>query len=439
MTTIFRTFAIATVLILASGIAPDHTALAQPGHGGSSDRDERILQARHQQLTQAWQRAWDQTRQSQDPQVRALLEQARERLDKAQELITSLSSGTPDDTRLSAQATGHLDIAQTLIERSLGMSRRTGGVTGSSAARRPVEESLRGAELMLDRMRRQGAVPPQARQVEELISQARQAEAAGNHDLAAQLAERAQERSRMVWREEMRREMASHRAEMLDTVVEPMVERALRLAQQAGDERMSGVAERARENLRLARQLDPETQADARARLLEAAMRDAAQVMRGLDEEGFNRHRTEQAMTEAEAALRRASEAVRDGDEEGSALLDQGMQLLTQARARMEAGDSVAAERLAEQARRNARQVLEQSLGTVDAESVTEAIAQTDRLIEQARSRSSMPTASEQLLRTARERQESAKQLLANGELRQALAETRVAARLAERARVIEN
>lgn len=437
MTTILRTFAIAMVLILAGGMLPDHVATAQPGHAGPSDRNERMLQARHHQLSQAWQRAWDQTRQTQDPQVRALLEQARERLNKAQELITSLSSGTSEDARVTAQAAGHLDVAQTLIERSLGMSRRTGGVTGSSAARRPVQESLRGAELMLDRMRRQGAIPLQARQVEGLIVQARHAEAAGNHELAAQLAERAQDRSRMIWREEMRREMASHRAEMLDTVVEPMVERALRLAQESGDERMSGIAERARENLRLARQLDPDTQADARARLLEAAMRESAQVMRGLDKEGFNRHRAEQAITEAEAALRRASEAV--SDDEGSTLLEQGVQLMTQARSRMEAGDPIAAERLAAQARRNARQVLEQSLGSLDSESVAEAIAQTDRLIEQAQSRSSMPTASEQFLHTARERQAAAKQLLASGELRQALAETRIAARLAERARVIEN
>ncbi len=440
MNTIRIYIAFATISLAALAL-PTRDAIAQAGPGpgpGSTDRLQQSLDAKYRMLDRVWKEQWDRYRRTRDERVRALLEQARQKLNKVRELHARYISDPVDAAETSAllgQASFHLEAAERLIRAAEQLLR---ALSTPGTPPQPVRESLRGAEAILDRIHHHGRPGPQAEQVQRLVDEAREAEARGQHEMAVRLANAAMERGRMAWRDAMRDRVMSQRGQALETVVEPVVGRALRLAVEHDDEQMVAVARRAEEHLTLARELNPETQSTARVRLFESARREAELVIRTLDQAGFARHRAERAIAEADAALQRARDVGGDGNEP-TELLHQGETLLEGARSTLVAGDPGEATRLAERARELARRVVQDSLGSVSPETVAEALAQTDRLIEQAAATVDSAPDAVALLDSARERQSEARNLLAAGEFRPALAQTRIAARLALRARELSD
>ena len=437
---IYIAFAIISLAALA---LPTRDAIAQGGPGpgpGSMDRLEQSLDAKYRMLDHLWKQQWDRYRRTRDERVRALLEQARQRLNSGRELLATTTLGgdpvdSPEFAVTLSRASFHLEAAERLIRAAEQLLR---ALSTPGTPPQPVRESLRGAEAILDRIHHHGRPGPQAEQVQRLVDEAREAEARGQHEMAVRLANAAMERGRMAWRDAMRYRVMSQRGQALETVVEPVVGRALRLAEEHDDEQMVAVARRAEEHLTLARELNPETQSAARVRLFESARREAELVIRTLDQAGFAGHRAERAIAEADAALQRARDVGGDGAEPAK-LLHQGETLLEGARSTLVAGDPGEATRLAERARELARRVVQDSLGSVSPETVAEALAQTDRLIEQAAATVRAAPDAVALLDSARERQSEARNLLAAGEFRPALAQTRIAARLALRARELSD
>lgn len=415
---------LATALAVAAGMlmaAPPAPAQAMsrggqgPGPGMPVDSYSYLAS-----VTREWQQAWELNRRINDPDARSLLTQARSLLTQAG---SELTQNHPAKARLLAQS------AQSLIMRANQTMRRR----AQPGTPQRIEQSLREAEDLVSRLGREGEQGPQAQEVRALIGQSRQAAAEGRNERALRLAELAREQGRRAWQEATRSRMMAQRGAALDAFVGPLVERADQLARASDNDRMRGVAARAQEHLQMARQLDPQSQGAQRGQLLEASMREAELVIRTLDRAGYERHRAERAVAEADAALERAADAV-DGESnpDVAQALDQGRDLVRQARERLAADDVVAASGLAEQARRAAQQVIQDALGSLTEESVDQAIAHTDQLLDQAASVTG--DEAQMLLRTARERQEEARRLRADGMLRQALARTRIAARLAHRA-----
>jgi hypothetical protein len=131
--------------------------------------------------------------------------------------------------------------------------------------------------------------------------------------------------------------------------------------------------------------------------------------------------------------MNRAEEVSREaGDPASPEMVTRGRDLLREANQALAAGDNRRAELLAEEARKQAQIVLRNALGNVNEESVRQAISQTDLLIGRAVSQNRASSAD--LVADARERQGEARRFLADGDFRRALAQTRIAARLAQRA-----
>jgi hypothetical protein len=135
--------------------------------------------------------------------------------------------------------------------------------------------------------------------------------------------------------------------------------------------------------------------------------------------------------------IERVLPVVRDsGDEEARRVLDSGMSLQNEAWEALRAGRL----RMAYATTREARGLVNRAAalvrGPVDVDAVARALAETDRLLEQAADvvRDSRNERAIQLLERATEHQERASRFLGDERLRPALAETRVARSLAKRA-----
>jgi len=415
-----RTLTYAVAAILGITLAGPVSAQGPPLHG---DPKQPGGPPAPSVLYADWRQAWQQSRGNDNPEVRALLVQAKSLLDQAKE--ETRRGNTQRATMLEGSAARLLQRARQMMYPH-----------GQAGTPQQSQQALREAEEMLVRIRRHGMHGPHGRQMESLVMQARQAAADGQHGRALRLATLAQDQGRRAWHESMQSRMMQQRCVMLETVVEPLVDRAAKLAEDSDDERMRRISERAEERLHMAHEVDADTRAGQKALLLEAAMRDAERVFKNLDRTGYDRHRADRAIVEAEAALRRASEllSTQDGGD-GSSLVQRGEDLVRQARERLNDGDVAAAQENGRQARELAQQAIQQSLGPLTPENVAEAIERTQQLMDGTTPDS--PDA-EKLLELARERQSEAQAALENGRLRAALAKTRIAARLAQRARATE-
>gem|GEM_PF-1184226 len=408
--------ALLTALLLGGAFSPRPASAQSPHDMSEAAQVDMLLGA----VMNRWQQSWEMNRRTDNAEVRSLLTHARSLLDEAR---AARQRGDLVRARLMAES------ASGLIERADQLMR----LRDQQGTPQQVEQALREANDVLGRLRQQGPMGPRGMQVEKLIQQARQAALEGHPEVALRLSLMAQEESRRAWHEAMQSQMMIQRSAVLETMVEPLVERASRLAQARNDEQMSRVASHAQEHLRMARQLDVKTQAGPKARLLESAMREAELVLRTLDEAGYAQHRAARVIAEAQAALDRAAEVANDQDDaDMTALLAQGRSALAQANEKLNAGDTQAAETLGEQARRTAQKIIRDALGPLTEDRVKEAIARTDQVLAQAAGVSNEDARA--ILANALARQAEARQLLAEGNLRRALAQTRVAARLAQRA-----
>jgi len=272
-----RTALLAAVLL--AGLTVPRLAAAQP-HGGGPQGDAAGLDMFLGAVVRDWQQAWEMNRQTNSPEVRSHLTHAKSLLDEAR----------------MERDRGNLPRAWALAESGAAFVRRANEMLrlrDRQGAPQQTEQALREAEEMLDRLRRLGPMGPRTGEVDRLIEQARKATAEGHSQVALRCALMAQDQGRRGWQESMHARMAAQRSRVLETVVEPLVEQAMRLAQERKDERMTAVASRAQEHLYMARQMDTETQGGPKARLLESAMREAELVLRTLDEAGYARHRSE--------------------------------------------------------------------------------------------------------------------------------------------------
>jgi hypothetical protein len=435
-------------LVVVAAMYPVANVYAQmtggpSGPGGTSDTGRLTHHLRNQveALSNVWRQLHDQNREVKDTRARALLDQARTRLDAARDRLRRIESLNGIDV-VSTLETLHrtqteLEVARSLIDRAMSILRRGGGIGGPiGSGGRPVRDHIGDIERILHGMTGPGPHhEAEIRQVEMVLEQARHAEANSNTELARRLVDRARDMARDAWRDASQDRAMEQRGVILRSSADPIVDRALQLAREAGDERMIGIAQRAKEHMQLANQIDAGSRPEVRVRLIEAAIRDAEMVMRNLDQAGFIQRRAERAVAEAASALNRAAEVAGESGKEGSEeLLESGRRFLGVATERLGEGNYSAAEQLADQARRVARQVIQAGLGPITPDGVTRAIEQTQRLIDRA---ASLPLTEQAavLLNQARERQEHARQLIELGDLKPALAQTRVAARLAEHAR----
>ena len=406
------TYRLAAAAALIALLAMPAVSAAQPGDGDQARHGEMLIVG----VTHEWQRAYDQSRRSGNSEARARLIQARSLLDRARMELRK---------RNYAAAKTSAEAARTIIR---------GYEHGPNANDAITERRLGDAEAMLGRLRQLGPMGPRGRQVEQLIAQARGRGQDGIQPGAEHLAEMAERQSILAWRDAMQSQTMRQRTVVLEAIVEPLVERAGRLARSRDDEHMVAVANRAHEHVSLSRQLDANTQAPQKARLLQAAMREADLVLRTLDEAEYQRRHARRAVEQAEAALGRASDVV---DDESSSdrgdLIEQGRAILLRAREKLDGGEMTAAMRLAENARDIARRIIGEALGQLSEASVTSAIERTDQFLTAAAGVGGDRALS--LLGAAQSHQAQARRLLQEGSLRQALARTRIAARLAQRAR----
>ena len=280
----------------------------------------------------------------------------------------------------------------------------------------------------------EGANPDRVNQVENLLDRARRLHAEGRYAEAIGLAESAEEQGRRALQEAMQARALAQRSAALQSVVEPMIQQAERLCAESDDATLRRLASRAREHYSTALQLNAEQQTRQRVRMFEASMREAERVIRELDREGFDRGQAARRVDAAEDALDRATDVAAQGEisAETEEQIAQGRSLIEQARQALEQDDFSQALALAERARELAQSVVRRSFGPIDAERVQEALARTDALIEQAASVEGEQA--RELLNQARTRQEDARSMVAGGEVQRALVQTRVAARLAQRA-----
>jgi len=279
----------------------------------------------------------------------------------------------------------------------------------------------------------QGAPPDQTAQVKLLLDQARKAQTEGRHDAALRLSATAQTQARQLWQRAVASRQLRQRCRVLESAAEPMVRRARTMADANGGDAVKSAAERAQQFLQMAQSTDEATHPAAKARLLERAMQNAEAVLKTLDAATYSAHLASRSIADADAALARADE-VASGDASGNDVngeLRRGRVVIANARQELASGNSIRARALAEEARQIAEQVLRSALGEVTEASVRAALQQTDALIERASAASGNET--DPLLVEARNRQADARRMLADGDLRRALAQTRIAARLAQR------
>ncbi len=396
----------------------------------------------------SWQVAWNLARGSEDSRTRVLLSRARLMLERAKQARTSGNRHVAERyARAAAVLIGRADerlrsiqgpvTAQQAEEAIREATRLTGGVMhGRPPGPRP--DARRRGPGGPGSPPRSEHPPPLPSEADTLLVRARRAYAAGRYDVALRLAHEAQNEVRGGPVPENTDGFLRERCIAMETLAEPMVERALQLASRAGDEEMVRVAGRAAEHLRLSREAVRPGQIQQRARMLEAALRGAERVVRELDREGFLEHRAARAIAEARAALDRAADVSEESEtaDDSRAEHERGTELLASAQEYAQAGEPERAIEAAEEARLVAQMLIQQSLGGVDESRLDEALARTDQLIERVSQFTS--DSSEPLMQRARVRQAEAKRLRDEGELRRALAETRIAARFAQRAIGVE-
>ncbi len=369
-------------------------------------------------LATEWQQSFDAARQTNNSEALSLLSRAKTLLNQAE---TFRRRGE------TARAAANADAARLLIHRANQILR-------TPAGRSPqIDATLRDAETLMQNAVAQGAPPDQTAQVRLLLDQARKAQTEGRHDAAVRLSATAQTQARQLWQRAVASRQLRQRCRVLESAAEPMVRRARTIADANGGDAVKSAAERAQQFLQMAQSTDEATQPAAKARLLERAMQNAEAVLKTLDAATYSTHLASRSIADADAALARADE-VASGDAAGndvSAELRRGRLVIANARQELASGNSIRARTLAEEARQIAEQVLRNALGEVTEASVRAALQQTDLLIERASAASGNQT--DPLLVEARNRQEDARRMLADGDFRRALAQTRIAARLAQR------
>ena len=411
------------ILIFIHALILGAVFISMVGHDAHAQRapepDASLVRDEIQNVEIRWQMVWEAARSTNDSEVRTLLSHAQRTIVSAR---NSFSRGHGLRARAYARS------AATLIERA----RQRLIQIGRTGTPQQVEQILLEAEQILERLARDSDDSYRIRQIRRLLERSRGLQAEGRSENAVRYALMAREQGQRAWQETVQFQAYTRRSEVLESVVGPLVERAEELAASSDDETLRRLADRSREHFETAQRINEEENSRQKARLFEAAMRGAERVIRELDREGFARRQAEQQIAGADAALARAAEVKADDDEQAAGLLEQGRSLLTQARERLTEGDYRAATSMASSARALAQRIVRQSLGTIDAERVQTAIDQTETLLAQTTSLTDEGAA--RLAAQAREHQTEARSLLADGNLRRALAETRVAARLAQRA-----
>lgn len=404
------------LILCAAAPASAQGGGGQGGGGGQAGASAALARA-----TNDWQRSFDAARQGNNTEAIALLTRAKVLLNQAD---AARAHGEYGRSTTSTQA------ATALILRANQLLRSGPAQAGNFHG---VEQALRETESILSNVRGAGIPPEQVRHIRALVDRARHARAEGKRNTAERLAVMAHAQGRRAWQQSATNRQLVRRCDVLETNVQPLVQRAIRAAQASANETMKAAAGRADEHLRMARSLDSETQPAVKARLLENALREAESVLRILDATAFSAHQASRVVGDAEAAMNRAEEVLREaGDTASPEMVTRGRDRLREANQALAAGDNQRAELLAEEARKQAQIVLRNALGNVNEESVRQAISQTDLLIGRAVSQNRASSAD--LVADARERQGEARRFLADGEFRRALAQTRIAARLAQRA-----
>lgn len=176
---------------------------------------------------------------------------------------------------------------------------------------------------------------------------------------------------------------------------------------------------------------------EASFRLALSAQRLIRQALEINDVAAGEPQRVERELERTDNMIERAGEPVREShDQDAIALLDRATTLQRTAWESFRAGQVRAAVPRTREARQLAARAVARVNGPVSEQRVIEEIGATDRVLEQAReaiASSADPSAS-RVLENARMHQERANDLLGEGDLRPALAQTLVARRLATRA-----
>jgi hypothetical protein len=356
-----------------------------------------------------WQSAWKNVAEA-DPRARTFLIQARSLLDRAYFIR--------DDH--SEQSMMYARTAMRLIRRSQRAS-----IADATPSQR-VTIVLREADEMVIRLR-VDRFTRQAEMVERFIIQSREAHAQGRNEVALQFAITAQRHGQIVWLDLGDPVTLRRRSRQLEAEVTPLVKQATALAAKKKDPYIILLAQRSQGNLQLSRGLDDDARLREKAELLESARVHAEMVLSALDREGFARHRVERMLNSVADAMSHASKAA----EEKKSLrwmVREGRTTLAQADRKLKEGDVETARVLGWKAHRIAQRTISSSLGPLDKAKISDAIVRTEKLLERAGNVTS--ARSRALCVRARTRQKEARAMLEKGELRGALARTRVAARM---------
>jgi hypothetical protein len=418
--------------------------------GPNNQHEIRQVELFIESVAHEWRMAFEQSMRASNTEVRSKLIQARSMIDQARSLHRQ---------RRLNEAKRKAEAARTVIRatwsgRSLAPKGNFGYRAGSGVVRLNaggntfaensfVENSIDKTEQMISRLVELGPLGPHGRNAESLLQQAREAHASGQSERSERLGALAQTQGNLAWQDVMQSLKMQRESVALEATVAPLVDRARRLAASHGDVRMVAIADRATGHVDLARQVDARNQGSQKARLLQTAMHEAELVLRTLDRTEFARRRAERSVAQAAGAIGRAAEVVQaeivqeDGDAgDATQLLIQGRALLVQAREAIRTGDTESARSHAEGARRIAQRVIGAVLGQLTPTGVAEAIARTDQLLGGAMDVGGRR--SRELLGVAISHQAQARELLEQGNLPQALARTRIAARLSQRAHELD-
>ncbi len=176
---------------------------------------------------------------------------------------------------------------------------------------------------------------------------------------------------------------------------------------------------------------------EAAFRLALSAQRLIRQALEVNDAAAGEPRRIERELERTDNMIERAGEPVREShDQDATTLLDRATTMQRTAWESYRAGQARAAVAQTREARNLATRAVARVNGPVSEQRVADEIGATDRLLEQAREAitSSADPSAARVLENARMHQERANDLLGEGDLRPALAQTLVARRLASRA-----
>ncbi len=337
----------------------------------------------------------------------------------------------------AALANGDRRKAENLATQALGLVERARFELGD---RGPSPGPINYAHRAIDRasdaveqaMREMGPDHVNVEALRRQLDRAKENVLRGRPEIVMHLLRSIEAQARAFSRGHRSPEFSDRRRETLTLIAGRAVRRAETLTAAGADERSRRLVALAKEHFGLATS-EPD---DNRAlRLLELSAREADRVIRTLDRQGFHHDRIARTVERARSAAQRALEAAAEiGDDDAlTALAQQSERLAHQSTELLESGDPEGALGLAHRARVVASQVVAQAIGGIDAQDAKKTLDRIDRILVQAQ-QAARTEAQIELIGKAASMQETARRALVDGDLTQAMARTRVAARMARRA-----